>query len=115
MKLYSPSVQLGDAVADAPARVGDDVVDRLAHGGEAHLAYQLARGLRAAPVGRDLHAQIERALLGVARVARDQIEQVSVSSSPARTMRITGSRMPSSKIEREPPAIEPGTAPPTSE
>jgi hypothetical protein len=30
-------------------------------------------------------------------------------------IRATGMRMPSSKIEREPPAIEPGTTPPTSE
>ncbi|MNY31647.1 hypothetical protein D3C86_1658180 [compost metagenome] len=41
----------------------------------------------------------------------------SMSSSfwPWRAMRQAGMRMPSSKIDFKPPAMDPGTAPPTSE
>ena len=38
----------------------------------------------------------------------------SPSISPPRAIRITGRRMPSSKIERDVPEVEPGVLPPTS-
>jgi hypothetical protein len=108
-----PARQLGDALAYAPSRVFDDVLDRLPHRLDAHLPRQFARRRRAALVGGDLHLQVERALFRVARVAGDEIQHPVVQLS-ARTMRTTGMRMPSSKMLREPPAIEPGTEPPTS-
>jgi hypothetical protein len=75
--------QLGDAIADAPARVGDDVAHGAAHAVRALPTHQVAHGVRAARVGGDLHAQVELALHRVARVRHDQPQEVGLQLARA--------------------------------
>ncbi|KAG1248363.1 hypothetical protein G6F65_019657 [Rhizopus arrhizus] len=71
-------LQFRDAVEQAAARVGDHVVHRAQHGLQPHLPDQALHGRRAAAVGGHLHAQVQHALLRVARVGADQAQHVLV-------------------------------------
>ncbi|MNV37484.1 hypothetical protein D3C71_1290060 [compost metagenome] len=77
-------LQFGNAVEQAAARVGDDVVHRAQHGVQPHLANQALHGGRATAVGGHLHTQVQHALFGVAGVGADQAQHVFIVLAVAR-------------------------------
>ncbi len=72
-----------DPVLQAPARICEDVLDRLRDRRPAHAIHELQQHRAASQIRPDLRPQIEHALLGVARIAGDQLEQVLVDRALA--------------------------------
>src|SRR5690606_15804735 len=68
-----------DAVAQAATCIGENVLDRLVDCGPAHALDQLHQHGAAANIGTNLGAKVEDALFRIARIVRDQSEQVLIN------------------------------------